>query len=434
MWGGEFIIFVSSIDVFMRRFVLLLVFIVALGIGDTLAQSHDNRTQTYTRYQEDTLAKCNIYFRHDGGAIDSNYRDNRSSLALIRSAMASLAEDTTTAVSLIRIEGASSPIGHEVYNYRLSLRRARNVEKFLRTVPGLENAEISVLGKGEDWETFTDDIRQNYTRRNRAALLEILDSDIPNSEKKQRIMAMEYDQTTWKYLVRNFMRSSRHTVTLVVTKTSKVIELVPGVEQLKAKAEAGQSIRPSENKVVPAALEAPKVPIASLRTNLLVPGLNFGAELPIGNNWSVAADYYFPWFWPNKNNKNCFELLGWSVEGRYWFGRDRQPHDRLKGHSIGVSMAGGYYDFEKNYRGMQGEFVSPGIDYTYSMAIGRKKNMHLQFTVAAGYIRSWGRTYNVFSEYGELYPDEGTVIWDYFGPTKAAVSLVIPLYKKEGGR
>ena len=83
---------------------------------------------------------------------------------------------------------------------------------------------------------------------------------------------------------------------------------------------------------------------------------------------------------------------------------------------------------------MQGEFISPGIGYTYSMAIGRRKNLHLQFTIAAGYIRSWGRTYNVYSAYGDLYPDEGTLIWDYFGPTKAAVTLVVPFYKKEGRR
>ena len=108
------------------------------------------------------------------------------------------------------------------------------------------------------------------------------------------------------------------------------------------------------------------------------------------------------------------------MEGRYWFGRDRQPQDRLKGHSVGVYMAGGYYDFEKNYRGMQGEFLSPGLDYTYSMAVGKAKRVHLQFTLAVGYIRSWGRTYNVYGDYGALYPDDGTVIWDYIGPTKAA--------------
>jgi len=177
-----------------------------------------------------------------------------------------------------------------------------------------------------------------------------------------------------------------------------------------------------------------KAPLFSARTNLLVPLLNAGVEVPLGNNWSVAADYYYPWIWPNQKNKNCFELLGWSMEGRYWFGRDRQSQDRLKGHSVGVYMAGGYYDFEKNYRGMQGEFLSPGLDYTYSMAVGKAKRVHLQFTLAVGYIRSWGRTYNVYGDYGALYPDDGTVIWDYFGPTKAAVSIVVPFYRKEDRR
>ena len=193
-------------------------------------------------------------------------------------------------------------------------------------------------------------------------------------------------------------------------------------------------VAPETKPVRPVIPTLGKTPKFALRTNLLVPAMNIGAELPIGNHWSVAADYYFPWFWPNQRNKNCFEILGWSVEGRYWFGRDRKPQDRLKGHSLGVYVAGGYYDFEKNYRGMQGEFVSPGIDYTYSMAVGRKKNLHLEFTLAAGYIRSWGRTYNVYGDYGQLYPDDGTLIWDYFGPTKAAVTLVVPFYKKEGRR
>ena len=81
---------------------------------------------------------------------------------------------------------------------------------------------------------------------------------------------------------------------------------------------------------------------------------------------------------------------------------------------------------------MQGQFVSPGLDYTYAMPIGRKKRLNLEFTLAVGFIRSWGTTYNVYGVYGALYPDEGTVIWDYVGPTKAAVTLVVPFYRKEG--
>ena len=95
-------------------------------------------------------------------------------------------------------------------------------------------------------------------------------------------------------------------------------------------------------------------------------------------------------------------------------------------------MAAGYYDFEKNYRGMQGEFASTGLDYTYSMAVGRKKNVNLQFSVAVGYIRSRGTTYNVYGDYGALYPDEGRVKWDYVGPTKVAVNISLPLQRKEG--
>lgn len=164
----------------------------------------------------------------------------------------------------------------------------------------------------------------------------------------------------------------------------------------------------------------------AVRTNLLVPALNIGAEVPIGDRWSVSADYYYPWIWPSKKNKNCFEFLGWSAEGRYWFGKDRTAKDRLLGHSAGLYGAGGYYDFERNYRGQQGEFVSVGLDYTYAMPIGRKRKMNLEFTFALGYIHSWGRAYKVHGDYGPLFKDEGDIRFDYVGPTKVAVNLVVP--------
>jgi hypothetical protein len=206
---------------------------------------------------------------------------------------------------------------------------------------------------------------------------------------------------------------------------------------VQAKAASAELPLPENTYAPVSAVPAPveeRIPLMALRSNLLVPGLNFGAELPLGNNWSVAADYYFPWFWPKKDNKDCFELLGWSVEGRYWFGKDRRPQDRLRGHSVGAYAAAGYYDFEKDFRGQQGEFISTGLDYTYSMGIGRRKRVNLEFTLAVGYIRSWGKNYNVPGEYGELYPEDGTVLFDYFGPTKAAISIVVPIWHKEGRR
>jgi len=290
-------------------------------------------------FQLDTLERCYIHFRHDRAAIDSSYKDNRNALAAIRSALDSISRVAPESIASIIIEGASSPIGQEVYNQRLSLRRAIKVESFLRGIDALKDVEMQVIGKGEDWETFTDDIRKSYRRRNRAELLAILDLDIAPRIRKERIMAMEGDSTTWKYLVRNYMSSSRHAVTVVVLKKERIVEMLPQLRQVVACAEA--PVCALEQKAVTKTASSPHVggegltgvPLASVRTNLLVPALNIGAELPIGDSWSVSADYYFPWIWPNQRNRNCFEFLGWSAEGRYWFGRDRQPHDRLKGHS-----------------------------------------------------------------------------------------------------
>ena len=164
----------------------------------------------------------------------------------------------------------------------------------------------------------------------------------------------------------------------------------------------------------------------ALRSNLLVPGLNIGAEYPIGTHWSVGADYYFPWFWRNADNRNCFQLLGWNVEGRYWFGKDRTEADALKGHSVGLSTYAGYYDIERKFKGNQGSFVSVGADYLYSLPLFNDK-IHFEFTIGLGYIFSQMRPYDVFEPGGKAYKVDYTKDFHWVGPTKAAVSIVVPI-------
>lgn len=173
-----------------------------------------------------------------------------------------------------------------------------------------------------------------------------------------------------------------------------------------------------------------RYPVVALRTNLLVPALNFGVEVPIGKHWSVGADYYYPWVWPKRDNINCFEFLAWGIEGRYWFGRNRTLLDRLQGHSVGVYGYMGYFDFERNYNGHQGEFVNVGVDYTYAMAVGKKKGLHFEFSLGIGYIYSLARQYTVIETAGPLISNKVTRKINYFGPTKANVSLVVPIFKK----
>lgn len=168
------------------------------------------------------------------------------------------------------------------------------------------------------------------------------------------------------------------------------------------------------------------------RTNLLVPLMNAGLEIPIGTRWSVGVDYYYPWFFRKSNNKNCFQIDVLSVEGRYWFG-DRHADDpnyreyRLLGHSVGVFAATGHYDFERNYKGHQGEYILGGVDYLYAIPICKGK-FHLEFSIGIGYLYSRATHYEVYEPGGAGYRDQNfRKKIQYFGPVKANVSLVIPL-------
>ena len=403
-----------------------------------------------------------ILYRFDSKKIDPEFSSNAETIQLLKDHL----QDNQSVDSVIIYVG-SSPDGVYLYNARLSEKRAEAARQYLlNNSVGLSPEKIRTVTLAENWQGLLRLVEENYFRHDREKVITILNTEGITEETREWRLKRLDDGYTWSYLRRHFMPQLRSATWISVR--LKPADPVPAISPICAQAvtleapairqtrpaaaqqaetpKTRPQTKPHQATQLPEAHQTqpehsvqqpvlqPKAPLFAFRTNLLVPALNAGVELPLGNNWSVAADYYFPWFWPDQRNKDCFELLGWNLEGRYWFGKDRQPYDRLKGHSVGAYVAGGYYDFEKNYRGMQGEFVSSGIDYTYSMAIGRKKNLHLQFTLAVGYIRSWGRTYNVYGDYGELYPDEGTLVWDYVGPTKAAVTLVVPIYRKEGRR
>ena len=167
--------------------------------------------------------------------------------------------------------------------------------------------------------------------------------------------------------------------------------------------------------------------VAAVRTNLLVPLSNIGVEVCLNTGWSVGADYYFPWLIRKADHKNAIQLLGWGLEGRYWFGKERKETDRLKGHSIGLSSYAGYYDFERNYSGIQGEFINIGVDYLYALSLC-KERLHLEFNIGLGYIYSNVTPYDVFEEGGKAFKEGYIKKFHWVGPVKAGVSLAVPIY------
>lgn len=193
---------------------------------------------------------------------------------------------------------------------------------------------------------------------------------------------------------------------------------------------------PQTEPVSPVLPEYERQMILAGRTNLLVPGLNFGVEIPVGRHFSIGADYWYPW-WLAKSNKYCGEMLGWFIDGKYWFtGRNGKYEwtrdDKLKGHALGLYAGGGYYDYQKRKSGYQGEYIDFGVDYTFGMPIGRKKWMRMEFNVGVGCILTQARHYTPTSDWADLIKDPGVKqnYYTFFGPTRVGISFVLPLIVK----
>ena len=89
----------------------------------------------------------------------------------------------------------------------------------------------------------------------------------------------------------------------------------------------------------------------------------------------------------------------------------------------------GYYDFQNNVGGYQGEFTDLGVDYTYSLDVGSRKWMKVQFNIGLGYIFSTARHYHPTDDYEYLVKDPAVKKKNthFVGPTRAGISLVFPI-------
>ena len=405
---------------------------------------HGIPVEALTNFELDTLTKTYIWFRHDVGVVDSNYMDNRASLASIRKALSEIDRDSLNAISSILVEGASSPLGHEVYNLRLSHRRAETVADFLRSIPGIGGGiNIQTVAKGEDWDAFTQDIRDNYQRRNRKDLLELLESDLSNWEKKTRLRTMEPDSLTWRILIRDNMNTSRHAVTIVVLKKKRIIDFLPQLKPIEGCLETGAELIDTLPPSPPPVLPEKTRTILALKTNLLydaATAVNFAVEAPINRHFSVLYEQHTPW-WSGRGNRFCLQFLTFGGEFRWWFAPKPLPahhgykeRDALTGHFIGINAWGGSGDFQIGRRigCYQYSFWSAGLTYGYAMPIGR--HLNLEFSISAGYANIPYQHYVPTDDWSYLIKDDNSAgRLHYFGPTKAEISLVFPFTVKTGG-
>ncbi len=121
--------------------------------------------------------------------------------------------------------------------------------------------------------------------------------------------------------------------------------------------------------------------------------------------------------WWSRNSKHRYwRCYGAEIGLRRYFGD--KP---FSGHHVGVYGQGLTYDFEFSGKGRQSDGMSfgGGIEYGYSLPLGRCLN--LDFSIGVGY---FGGRYKEYEPMDECYVWQATRRLNWFGPTKAGISLV----------
>lgn len=175
-------------------------------------------------------------------------------------------------------------------------------------------------------------------------------------------------------------------------------------------------------------------PLFALKTNLLFDAAltpNIELEIPIGKHWSVAGEWIFPW-WLTNERQNCYQLQAGNLEGRYWFNSPGVIMQPMLGWFAGLYLGAGYYDFESDKTGYQGEFQNIGLSGGYTHKIGRR--LRLEYSLGVGFLKTKYRKYNAVQGYDDTWylvreQTQPRKVW--FGPTRAKVSLVWLLTHKK---
>lgn len=387
-----------------------------------------------------------IHFRFDDYRIDAAYMENAGSLANLDSLLQRL--DVSSVDSVVVIAGAS-PEGVYERNLYLAGKRVQSVKAYLVGSHPEWNEKILCRSLGENWLALRICLLQDksLSEEMRQKVLAVIDADVNVGTKKWRLQQLD----VYPFLYEKYYRRLRHAAVCLVYRRQTEMLLAGPLASLEVTSADSSEFALSELRIPQRAVQSWRESreIFYLSSNLLCPLANVGVDVALGNTWSMGLGYSYPWLWRAADHKHCFQLLSWAVDAHYWFGagsgaeRPRSSHasrasrnsrsararsyeDRLEGHSVGMSLSFGYYDFERNYQGWQGEFAALAADYRYAWPIFDDR-LHLQFSLSFAYLYSEARPYGVPERGGKAYKRNYTQRLHYLGPNAVELSLVLPV-------
>ena len=419
---------------FVYRSILLFLLVVLPVANIQAAFVPEERTETmdidsiYVDLSD--IINADIYFRLNDERLYEEYKNNSIALEKIHKAIDSIGLDRILNVDIVV---QSSPEGVYLRNRWLTEHRTQVISDYIYGNWPLLEGKTTLHSVVEAWDDLA---------------FYVAEDSLLSQSSKDRILSVIYPESTIsletkKWRMENRLGSDPSVGAIYSYIYRRYYPLLRGAGvQIKFSNKSirtdytmcGITFKPLPDKLEEVNLITPNSYlqqtgriIAALKTNLLYDVatlLNYSLEIPIGRKYSALLYHQFPWWkWGESKNQYCIRFLSVGTEGRWWF---KSPK-RLQGHYCGIYSESGKWDFQWN-RSIchQGEFWSVGASYGYSMPLGECLNLELSLSV--GYASIAYRKYEPSDNYEYLWRDPlKSGRWNYFGPTKAQVSLVLPI-------
>lgn len=411
-----------------RKYCITLILLL-LGVG--VAQSQERRTE------------MKVHFRVGDSILNSEFADNGQSINRMISFLDSLRNDTTVQIKSVTFRGSASPEGSSALNKRLASLRLASLEGLVRSRIDLPDSIVHYEQDYIAWESLVNMLNASDLKHRQEAMHIIQETPIwivKNGRvvdgRVKLLMEVNYGRT-WHEMVRRFFPEMRNACAMVVTFKQKAEKVIPIVElPVIVPVEVKDTVIIPVQEPIQSEPEKKSAFRIAVKTNMLYDILaipNLGAEIPLGDSWSIAGNWMYAW-WKNDNKNWYHRVYGGDLGLRYWLG-NRENKSALCGHHLGVYGQMLSYDF--CFDGDKGELAdrwsyATGIEYGYSFPI--TKCLNIDFSIGVGYLTGKYKTY---------IPQDDCYVWQsthnrhFFGPTKIEASLVWLLghshYNKEKG-
>ena len=176
-----------------------------------------------------------IDFRVNSTAVDSTYRNNENSLALIESLFKSIEADSLISIKSIKFCGSASPEGHIDANHSLSKARMNVIESIVKSHYDIPQDIIIYEDLGVTWDYLYELVEEDTTFPSRDEILKIIRSDYPEQKDNLgrttdgRIIAirnLRNGNVLWDLLAKRFFDEMRNACFIMITSQKQVAEPV----------------------------------------------------------------------------------------------------------------------------------------------------------------------------------------------------------------